>query len=128
LMKYKYSIYLFKVAYLISFLIFICCCYSCKSGSPTSPTTSTVSTTSTSSSTTTTTVPITTVYITATGNKYHLDGCRYLSDSKIAISLIDACKKGYGPCSVCNPPPCPESFHIENNASSPILLWVRGLI
>lgn len=126
-MKYKYSIYLFKVAYLISFLIFICCCYSCKSGSPTSPTTSTSSTSSTSS-TTTTTVAITTVYITATGNKYHLDGCSYLSDSKIAISLVDACKKGYGPCSVCKPPPCPESFHIENNASFPISLWVRSII
>jgi hypothetical protein len=123
-MKYKYSIYLFKGAYLISFLIFIYSCYSCKSGSPTSPTTSTSST----SSTTTTTVAITTVYITATGNKYHLDGCSYLSESKIAISLVDACKKGYGPCSVCKPPPCPDSFHIENNAGSPILLWVRRLI
>ena len=58
--------------------------------------------------------PITTVYITATGTKYHLDGCQYLSDSKIAISLVDACKKGYGPCSVCKPPPCPESFHYED--------------
>jgi cytoskeletal protein RodZ len=46
----------------------------------------------------------TTVYITRTGEKYHRDGCRYLSRSKIPISLSDAKSAGYGPCSVCNPP------------------------
>ena len=45
-----------------------------------------------------------TVYITKTGKKYHRDGCRYLSKSKISISLSDAESEGYGPCSVCNPP------------------------
>jgi len=51
------------------------------------------------------TTPISvTVYITKTGSKYHLDGCRYLSKSKIAISLSNAKAKGYEPCSVCNPP------------------------
>jgi hypothetical protein len=44
------------------------------------------------------------VYITATGEKYHRDGCRYLSQSKIAISLADAKARGYTPCSVCDPP------------------------
>ncbi|HWQ41818.1 MAG TPA: hypothetical protein VN456_07255 [Desulfosporosinus sp.] len=44
-----------------------------------------------------------TVYITKTGKTYHRDGCRYLSQSKIPISLSDA-KSGYEPCSVCNPP------------------------
>jgi competence protein ComEC len=44
-----------------------------------------------------------TVYVTNTGAKYHRDGCRYLSKSKIAISLEDA-RRSYGPCSVCNPP------------------------
>lgn len=44
-----------------------------------------------------------TVYITKTGSKYHSSGCRYLSKSKIPISL-DAAKKSYSPCSVCNPP------------------------
>jgi endonuclease/exonuclease/phosphatase family metal-dependent hydrolase len=48
----------------------------------------------------------TTVYITETGTKYHLSGCRYLSKSKIPITLREACAKGYSPCSVCNPPPC----------------------
>lgn len=45
-----------------------------------------------------------TVYITKTGKKYHRDGCRYLSQSKIPISLSNAQNQGYGPCSVCNPP------------------------
>jgi len=45
----------------------------------------------------------TTVYITKTGAKYHRDGCRYLSKSKIAISLEDA-KRSYTACSVCSPP------------------------
>lgn len=44
-----------------------------------------------------------TVYITKTGSKYHRDGCRYLSKSKIAIDLASAIKS-YGPCSVCKPP------------------------
>lgn len=46
----------------------------------------------------------TTVYITKTGKKYHRDGCRYLSRSKISLSLSDAHNQGYAPCSVCNPP------------------------
>jgi endonuclease YncB( thermonuclease family) len=44
-----------------------------------------------------------TVYATRTGKKYHRDGCRFLSKSKIPISLIEAVSR-YGPCSVCNPP------------------------
>ena len=44
-----------------------------------------------------------TVYITKTGEKYHRDGCRYLSRSQIAIALSDAKSQGYGPCSVCDP-------------------------
>lgn len=43
------------------------------------------------------------VYVTKTGAKYHRGGCRYLSKSKISISL-DAARRSYGPCSVCNPP------------------------
>lgn len=44
----------------------------------------------------------TTVYITDTGEKYHRSSCRYLSKSKIPISLSEA-KKSYDPCSVCKP-------------------------
>jgi competence protein ComEC len=43
------------------------------------------------------------VYVTRTGTRYHLDGCRHLSQSKIPISLEEA-RKTYGPCSVCRPP------------------------
>jgi len=46
------------------------------------------------------------VYITKTGKKYHTGECRYLSKSKIPISLKEACEKGYTPCSRCNPPRC----------------------
>jgi len=43
------------------------------------------------------------VYITKTGTKYHRDGCRYLSKSKIPIKKSDAIKRGYTACSICNP-------------------------
>ncbi len=38
-----------------------------------------------------------TVYKTRTGSKYHMDGCQYLSKSKIPISLDDAKAEGLGP-------------------------------
>ncbi len=44
------------------------------------------------------------VYITKTGSKYHRAGCKYLKKSSIPITLKEAKKKGYAPCSVCNPP------------------------
>lgn len=44
-----------------------------------------------------------TVYITRTGSKYHANGCRYLSRSKIPISRSSARARGYTPCSVCHP-------------------------
>jgi len=44
-----------------------------------------------------------TVYITRTGSKYHRGSCRYLSKSKIPISLKEAAAR-YTPCSVCQPP------------------------
>jgi competence protein ComEC len=43
------------------------------------------------------------IYTTNTGTKYHRDGCRYLSSSKILISIENAIAKGLTPCSVCNP-------------------------
>ena len=45
-----------------------------------------------------------TVYVTKTGKKYHRDGCRSLSRSKIPMTLKDAKAKGYTPCLVCRPP------------------------
>jgi hypothetical protein len=50
--------------------------------------------------------PNITVYITQSGTKYHKEDCSYLSSSKIAITLGEACAKGYSPCSVCKPPNC----------------------
>jgi len=48
--------------------------------------------------------PDITVYITNTGKKYHNSGCRYLSKSRIPISLTKAKQRGYTACSVCRPP------------------------
>jgi micrococcal nuclease len=42
------------------------------------------------------------VFVTNSGKKYHVAGCRYLSKSMIPISLEDA-RKRFEPCSVCNP-------------------------
>jgi hypothetical protein len=44
------------------------------------------------------------VYATNTGKKYHLATCRYLSKSKIPMSLKDAKAKGLTACGVCKPP------------------------
>jgi hypothetical protein len=49
-----------------------------------------------------------TVYVTKSGTKYHKDGCRSLSKSRIPMSLEEAQKK-YSPCSVCNPPTSTDS-------------------
>lgn len=43
------------------------------------------------------------VYITATGKKYHKETCGYLH-SKYEITLREAVKEGYKPCSRCHPP------------------------
>jgi len=53
------------------------------------------------------------LYITKTGTKYHRDGCRYLSKSKIPTTLANATAQGYTPCSVCNPP-------VSNFAPQPV--------
>lgn len=43
------------------------------------------------------------VYITKSGQKYHRANCTYLRKSKISITLGEAKKEGYTPCSKCNP-------------------------
>ena len=71
-----------------------------------STTSSSLLTTTTEAQTTTTTEADSggeTVYTTNTGKKYHRDGCRYLSESKIPISLSDAIARGLTPCKVCKP-------------------------
>ncbi len=44
------------------------------------------------------------VFITRTGECYHRAGCRYISHSRIRISLAEAKARGYRPCKVCRPP------------------------
>jgi hypothetical protein len=45
-----------------------------------------------------------TVYVTKTGEKYHLGDCRYLKKSKIKTNLKWAKANDYDPCKVCEPP------------------------
>lgn len=45
-----------------------------------------------------------TVYITNTGERYHVSSCRYLRYSKHPVSLGEAKRRGYTPCKVCQPP------------------------
>jgi hypothetical protein len=43
------------------------------------------------------------VFVTSTGDKYHRDGCSYLSSSRFPVSLSEAKGRGYEPCGVCKP-------------------------
>ena len=58
----------------------------------------------------------TVVYVTETGRKYHLDGCRYLERSKIPILLSTAVSMGYEPCGHCNPPLPPSGINPPSEA------------
>jgi competence protein ComEC len=44
-----------------------------------------------------------TVYITTSGKKYHVAGCKSLSNSCIPISLKEAKERGFEPCEQCRP-------------------------
>ena len=44
------------------------------------------------------------VYITPSGKKYHRDDCYHLRKNRIPISLAEAKRRGYEPCSHCKPP------------------------
>lgn len=46
------------------------------------------------------------VYVTRTGERYHIDGCRYLRQSRIPLSRSDARSRGYTPCRVCGGSSC----------------------
>lgn len=43
------------------------------------------------------------IFRTTSGKKYHKESCRYLSKSKIPITIAEAQEKGLGPCGVCKP-------------------------
>ena len=70
----------------------------------TTPTTPVTAPVVTPDSTPKQTTQSTIVYGTKTGSKYHSDGCRSLSKSKIQMSLSDAKSSGLTPCSICKPP------------------------
>jgi hypothetical protein len=59
------------------------------------------------------------VYITKTCEKYHTATCSYLRKSKIPISLSDAIRQGYTPCSRCNPPVLVQTQPSEPVGQSP---------
>jgi endonuclease YncB( thermonuclease family) len=44
------------------------------------------------------------VYVTKSGEKYHRKGCQHLSKSQRELTLAEALKLNYGPCTKCNPP------------------------
>jgi cytochrome c553 len=44
------------------------------------------------------------VLVTASGKKYHVEGCSSLSISKAPLSLAEAVAKGYTPCTRCEAP------------------------
>ncbi len=44
-----------------------------------------------------------TVYVTPSGKKYHLDGCKFLSEKRMAISAKDAENARYEACAYCQP-------------------------
>jgi len=48
--------------------------------------------------------PGVTVYGTKTGHKYHRDGCSYLRESRIEMTLTQAKNRRLEPCSKCKPP------------------------
>lgn len=70
-----------------------------------------------------------TVYVTKSGDKYHLEGCRHLRlRSKIPISIANAIEEGYEPCKTCKPdqeinynslPSYPQSTVPQGNTTPP---------
>jgi micrococcal nuclease len=44
------------------------------------------------------------VYVTNSGTRYHRGDCYSLARSRIAVTLGDAVRSGYEPCSICKPP------------------------
>ena len=59
-----------------------------------------------------------TVYVTNSGGKYHRENCSSLSRSKIAISLDDAVRSDYEPCSICKPPTLTGVTSRSNNINN----------
>ncbi len=63
------------------------------------------------------------IFITKSGKKYHLDGCRWLK-SKIPSTIAEASSKGLTPCKVCSPPSMNSNYNTNKpvyNSNSSIL-------
>jgi hypothetical protein len=46
------------------------------------------------------------VFVTRTGERYHVDGCRYLRRSRIPMEKREAIRAGFTPCRVCGGSDC----------------------
>ncbi|MDR0386898.1 MAG: thermonuclease family protein, partial [Treponema sp.] len=57
------------------------------------------------------------VYVTNSGKMYHREDCTSLRRSRIAVTLTDAVRSGYEPCSICKPP-VPDAGFPENAGPS----------
>ena len=64
--------------------------------------------------------PEDTVYVTNSGRMYHLDGCSSLRVSRIAVTLLEAARSGYGACSICRPPVLDLSSYVFNHNDNPL--------
>jgi len=53
------------------------------------------------------------IFITKTGKKYHLDGCRWLK-SRIPSTISGAVSKGLSPCKVCQPPTIDNTYSVPS--------------
>lgn len=57
------------------------------------------------------------VYVTDTGTKYHREGCTYLK-SKNKMTIQEAERKGYKPCSRCDPDEITDRYHSKYTGQS----------
>ncbi|MDR2069167.1 MAG: thermonuclease family protein [Spirochaetaceae bacterium] len=62
----------------------------------------------------------TTVYVTNTGRRYHRENCASLRRSRIPISLGEAVRSGYGPCSICKPAGLSENALVPGESRPPL--------
>ena len=60
------------------------------------------------------------VYVTRKGDRYHVDGCRYLARSRIPMSRRRAVAAGYSPCAVCGGSACAEFVFAPPEPSPPL--------
>jgi micrococcal nuclease len=67
-----------------------------------------------------------TIDLTATGKKFHRDGCTYLSKSNIPTTVADAVARGYEPCLRCRPAPPADGTEVLEADSKTLRLKGDG--